>query len=119
MAVYNKTTINALRHLHPPRAKALDVTKSFNDSLDTSSESFPVTEKDIKEAILSFPAGSAGGMDGMRPQHLKDMIKQESGQSGQRLISLLTKFVILCLSGKVPDAIYKTDILWRITLRIK
>ena len=32
------------------------------------------TEEDVKRAIISFPAGSAGGLDGLRPQHLKDLI---------------------------------------------
>jgi len=31
-----------------------------------------VSEEDVRRAVFSFPAGSSGGPDGMRPQHLKD-----------------------------------------------
>ena len=34
----------------------------------------PVSEEEILGAIKSFPNGSAGGPDGLRPQHLKDLI---------------------------------------------
>ena len=33
----------------------------------------------VAQAILSFPAGSAGGPDGLRPQHLKDLLDAPSG----------------------------------------
>ena len=33
-----------------------------------------VSPSDVISAIQSFPAGSAGGPDGLRPQHLKDLI---------------------------------------------
>ena len=33
-----------------------------------------VSEDQVAKAILSFPCGSAGGPDGLRPQHLKDII---------------------------------------------
>jgi len=32
-----------------------------------------VTDEEIARAILSFPKGLAGGPDGLKPQHLKDM----------------------------------------------
>ena len=32
-------------------------------------------EDDVREAVLSFPAGSVGGPDGLRPQHLRDMVR--------------------------------------------
>jgi len=33
-----------------------------------------VTEDEVCQAVLSFPAGSAGRPDGVRPQNLKDML---------------------------------------------
>jgi hypothetical protein len=33
-----------------------------------------VNELNVREAINSFPAGSLPGLDGMRPQYLKDII---------------------------------------------
>ena len=34
-----------------------------------------VIESDVRKAVLSFPAGSSGGPDGFRPQHLKDLMQ--------------------------------------------
>ena len=31
----------------------------------------------------SFPAGSAGGLDGLRPQHLKDLVAMSVGEPGE------------------------------------
>ena len=50
-------------------------------------------------------AGSAGGLDGLRPHHLKDMTGQITGIAGQRLIVSLTEFCNMCLAGQVPPAI--------------
>ena len=47
----------------------------LSDRLSTSL----VTEGEIAQAIKSFPNGSAGGPDGLRPQHLKDLIATGAG----------------------------------------
>lgn len=56
-------------------------------------------------AIKSFPPGSAGGPDGLRPQHIKDLTSASAGDAGQRLLGRLTDFANLCLAGRVPAAI--------------
>ena len=33
-----------------------------------------VNEAEVRRAVLSFTAGSVGGPDGLRPQHIRDMI---------------------------------------------
>ena len=53
--------------------------------------------------IRSFPNGSAGGLDGLRPQHLKDMTSAQYDHVGEQLINNLTVFSNTVLSGKVPD----------------
>ena len=53
----------------------------------------------VRAAIKSFPSGSSGGPDGLRPQHLKDMTEKQVGGS---LLASLTNFVNLILAGKVP-----------------
>jgi len=64
-----------------------------------------VQDRDIIDAIKSFPAGSAGGIDGLRPQHLKDLTSVHTGDAGRRLVSRLTEFANLCFAGEVPTAI--------------
>lgn len=51
-----------------------------------------VTEEDVRRA---FPSGSAGGPDGLRPQHLKDLIGPSATVGGPLLLSALTSLVNL------------------------
>ena len=50
---------------------------------------------------MSFPAGSAGGPDGLLPQHLKDLVSPTLREVGASLAS----FVSLLISGNVPHPI--------------
>ena len=105
IAPHDETTLAALRLKHPPRRII-----SGDESLFISNENdthlpLSVMERDIVDSIKSFPAGSAGGIDGLRPQHLKDLTNAQNGEAGQRLISRLTDFANVCLSGKVPPSI--------------
>ena len=111
LAPYCDATADALRRLHPRR------TTSIDDSIPLPPEPDVITDDssahtvltlsvaDITEAIKSFPAGSAGGLDGLRPQHLKDMTSPYTGIAGERLVAILTEFANLCLAGRVPPAI--------------
>lgn len=64
----NDATLNELRYRHQPPAadRATVPDPSRFDALS-------VTEQDVIAAIRSFPAGSAAGPDGLRPQHLLDL----------------------------------------------
>ena len=53
--------------------------------------------------IFNFPPGSAGGLDGLTPQHLKDLIRID-GEDGA-LLEVLTDFINLVLRGSVPPEI--------------
>ena len=58
-----------------------------------------VTSEDaVRSAILSFPAGSAGGPDGLSPLHLKVMLGCKVG--GPDLLAALTGFVNMTLAGR-------------------
>lgn len=84
------------RHPEAPsdRASAPDI---------SSFSSFEVLEVDILKAIKSFPAGSAGGPDGLKPQHLLELVSCQS--SGQSLLTAITGFVNIVLSGGCPLAV--------------
>jgi len=97
-AVDNVSTYQSLcdRHPHAPSDR--------NPSSDPSK--FPTvqfTEEDVTAAIRSFPAGSAGGPDGVRPQHLRDLTSNK--ETGPALISALTAFINLLMQGKCPSSI--------------
>lgn len=68
-------------------------------------ENMSVCEEDVKLALSSFPNGSSGGMDGLRPQHLKDLTMTENGEAASILLSSLTKFCNFVFSGKVTESI--------------
>ena len=57
-------------------------------------------EDEVRQAVLSFPAGSAGGPDGLRPQHIRDLLMCREG--GPEFLSALTAFVNVVLAGRCP-----------------
>ena len=67
---------------------------------------FPPLPEDIIKAIRSFPNGSAGGPDGLRPQHLKDMIAPpDDNDYRNTLLHALSSFIELVLAGGTPSSI--------------
>src|SRR5277367_3649625 len=61
-----------------------------------------VTAADVKLAVQSFAPGSAGGRDGLRPQHLKDLVNERVGGD---LAEILADFANLVLRGGVPEVV--------------
>ena len=83
---------------HPPHPDTLI------PPLPETLPSITVSEWEIVGAIKSFLNGSARGLDGLRLQHMKDMIHQSTNE-GRILISALARFVTLVLQGKTPPSI--------------
>ena len=80
---------------HPPPGRS-----SVPDPQPTAA--VQVTETEVLQAIRSFPAGSAGGPDGVRPQHVLEMVN--CVKAGPELVSALTAFTNCLLHGEVhPD----------------
>ena len=71
-----------------------------------STGSLTVGEEELKKAVLSFPAGSSGGPDGLSPQHLKVLVSCR--EAGSDLLSALTGFVNMILSGRCPREVAKS-----------
>ena len=100
LADMTKATYTALQQKHPvPHPHS-----SIPQLLDRFSMS-PVSEGEITQAIKSFPNGSAGGPDGLRPQHLKDLIATGVGGGSEALLRALVPFIELVLSGNTPISI--------------
>jgi hypothetical protein len=89
-------TRNALLEKHPPQPVDRRIAPV------PSVQPMTVTAMNVKLAIRSFAPGSAGGRDGLRPQHLKDMSDDRVGGS---LCESLAEFANLVLAGGVPDAV--------------
>lgn len=95
----NDLNVSALRSKHPSAAPGrgpLPVPDNY--------VAIQISDADIVNTIRSFPSGSAGGPDGLRPQHFLDLINNK--EAGPSLITAITRFVNMLLSGKChPDVI--------------
>src|SRR6218665_2359098 len=65
-----------------------------------------MSEAEVLTSIRSFPAGSSAGPDGMRPQHILELVGQLD--SGPGLLSAITALVNLLLCGSCPTEIRAT-----------
>ena len=61
---------NKLLEKHPPGS--LD---SVTLQEPNNTGRFAVSDSDVRKSVLSLPAGSAGGLDGLRPQHSRDLLR--------------------------------------------
>src|SRR6218665_2169140 len=58
---------------------------------------YQVEESDVAAPIRSFPSGSAGGPDGLRPQHLLELANHRETSSA--LLKEMTGFINILLRG--------------------
>ena len=103
IAEHNTHTLEDLRAKHPPPHPG-----SIIADMDYSAPlSFPIDIQIpvILKAIVSFPIGSKGGLDGLLPQHLKDLTGPTAGDGGVSLLSSLAGLITLILESKTPPAI--------------
>ena len=86
-----------LKEKHPPR-HSLSAGCTPPDPRPTPQE---VSSTQVLSAIRSFPAGSAGGPDGLHPQHLKDLVAGRPNLSSQIVLESLTRFVNFVLASDI------------------
>ena len=100
IAPFDSSTLAKLRAKHPPQP-------SDRREFPLLDECSPlrVSPPAVNAAINSFSPGSAGGVSGLRPQHLKDGLSRRVGDAGPRLLVELTNIVNLILAGSVPAPI--------------
>ena len=99
LADFSQDTFNALQAKHPPPHPDSDITPP------NLPEGLEISELDIIHAIRSFPCGSAGGPDKLRPQHLKDLLQLLGNESENPLLSALVDFCNLILRGDTPEVV--------------
>ncbi|OXA48561.1 Retrovirus-related Pol polyprotein from type-1 retrotransposable element R1 [Folsomia candida] len=97
IAPRSQETVDALFSKHPPHPEPTAYPEPLNNS-----EPPTVDPIEITTAISSFPPGSAGGLDSLRPQILKDLVATEQGEVGDKLIEAILNFTNFVLSGGVP-----------------
>ena len=97
-AAPSEESFSRLREKHPPASgKAAQLPAPQRDNC------LMVEESEVRRAVLSFPAGSAGGPDYLRPQHIRDLVMCQ--ESGHDFLTALTAFINLVLSGGFPSEV--------------
>ena len=100
VAEANDTTRAVLSSKHPaPRPDSVLRSPPSSNEVEGA---LSVVIGDVLRAVRSFPSGSAGGPDGLRPQHLFDLTSASAGQDGEALLGALTSFTNLVLAGDTP-----------------
>ena len=102
LAPFDGETLSGLRSKHPPSPPDWE----FPEQPDDSSEILSVSCAVVDRAICGFRAGSAGGLDRLRPQHFKELISKSTGEAGVRLLKSLTLLVNHMLSGEFPPVFH-------------
>ena len=103
LASQDNDTFSLLQEKHPTPARVLNMP----DKPDNTIKHLSSSEDDVLKSISSFYNGSSGGIDGIRPQHLKDLISLTNGEAGSKLLTSITSLTNLMLSGKVLSSICK------------
>ena len=99
LAVPDESTFDELRRLHPAAPPdRRPVPTAITPSLQVSPSA-------VRAAIRSFPNGSAAGPDGLRPQHLKDLLIGTSDDNDSQLLVAVTDLTNLLLEGKIPSSV--------------
>ena len=78
----------------------------FPSVLEMSEAFAHISEKEVAMGIKSFPSGSAGGPDGLCPQHLKDLTSESAERGGRELLRELTLFIDHILQGNVRPLLF-------------
>lgn len=93
LSPHDSATLENLKLKHPVPSRPLQLPSA----LASTDPYLVVSEPDVVEGIKNFPNGSGSGIDGLRPQILKDLLNNDSGATG--LIEALTKLTNMMLAG--------------------
>ena len=89
--------VNVMRQKHPAR-----LSTGLTAPPQLTFAPIVASKEQVIDAISSFSWASAGGPDGLRPSHLKQLIGKDSSDGREVLLNALLDFSNLCLAGLVP-----------------
>ena len=99
IAEYSPASLAEMQAKHPPPARP----QPPPPQCDVSPRAFSGSE--VATAALSFKRGTAPGPSGLRPEHLKSILKGKSATLTEKATVALTKVVNAMSAGKVPEAV--------------
>lgn len=91
--------VAALRAKHPPAAPDEDLP----ELRDLDQHRLSIVEADVMAAIKATAPGSAAGLDGLRPLHLRQLVAGHTAEAGRRLLSALTELCNVAIAGDIPE----------------
>ena len=94
LAENNDDTYTKLLEHHPAAAKD----RHSPPAPSPSDICLQVSEQEVKQAVKSFPPGSAGRLDGLRPKHIADLVSCRD--NGPSLLTIITAFVNMLLKNQ-------------------
>ncbi|KAI5635791.1 reverse transcriptase (RNA-dependent DNA polymerase) domain-containing protein [Phthorimaea operculella] len=97
MASPGPETLATLQSKHPSPSRQL----VYPVAQDQSFSACQVKAEDVAQALGSFYNGSAAGLDGIRPVHLRELTSASAGDNGERLLGCLTNLCNFLLSGRL------------------
>ena len=100
IAPKDNETLNSLIQKHPEHPEP----SNFPDSSIEIDQIIP-TEEEVQRTIMSFKNGTAGGLDSLRPQILKDLLNIQNGEVKNTLLTALTSLTTIILKGIVPSSV--------------
>lgn len=98
IAEYSTETIQKLLAKHPKDDVMRDEISVQQDFIDTSREL-------VINSIRHFPVSTSGGLDGLRPRHLKDLISFSCGDFSTKLIDSIAKLMNVIRRGKISPKV--------------
>ena len=105
LAPFSPQTLSLLKEKHPRQQEEHDSGQAALREESLSETTYLTTsEEGVRKAVKSFPSGSSGGPDGLRPLHLKDLMSGSAGDGGISLTSSLTALINMILRGETCPA---------------
>ena len=101
MADQTRATEEEMRAKHP--AATPDHSSTFQPTTTAAPMTF--SQKDVFKAIKSFKKGSAPGPSGLRPEHIKCVVKSPSPSRADKALEAITKLINVMAAGKVPEEV--------------
>jgi len=100
VAPNTQETVDSLLSKHPCHPQP-----SFFPTVPETVEVDHISVEETIKAIKSFPSGSAGGLDALRPRILKDLLGSYIVDNEDKLLNSLATFLTRILQGDVPSEI--------------
>ena len=87
LADFSEVTYDALCAKHPPAHPNSEIPPA---PIVSDGSELDVSCMDVLRAIRSFPCGSSGGPDRLRPQHLKDLVQLMAEEDSENPLLVAT-----------------------------